>query len=77
MGTPASATAPCEHIWQLTETGYIRTWTTRLDATSQRIIAEYTGSEDFSDEGAGDEHLQCSLCLATTPLPPGWEIDYR
>jgi hypothetical protein len=67
----------CDHNWRLTETGYVRTWHTEFDDESRTVIAYYNGSEDFSDEGAGDDHLQCSTCLETKPLPEGWEIDYR
>lgn len=66
-----------EHTWRLTESGYVRTWSIRIDPANETIVAYYGGSEDFSDEGAGDEHLQCSLCLETKPLPAGWEVDYQ
>jgi len=67
----------CDHTWRLMETGYVRTWQTELDEASQTIRAYWGGSEDFSDEGAGDDQLQCSLCLMTKPIPDGWEIDYQ
>ncbi|QGJ90976.1 hypothetical protein SEA_BIANCATRI92_78 [Mycobacterium phage BiancaTri92] len=67
----------CDHNWQLTETGYVRTWHTELDEESQTIRTYFGGSEDWSESGAGDEHLQCSTCLLTKPLPEGWEIDYQ
>ncbi|AOT25002.1 hypothetical protein PBI_KALPINE_83 [Mycobacterium phage Kalpine] len=68
----------CGHnSWRLIETGYIRTWSTEIDPENKTVIAVFTGSEDFSDEGDGDEHLQCSICLDTKPLPEGWEIDWQ
>ncbi|BCP41457.1 hypothetical protein MINTMi27_15500 [Mycobacterium intracellulare] len=67
----------CNHDWRLTETGYVRTWTTEIDEDSHRIIAYYSGSEDFSEGGAGDDHLQCSICLETRPIQEGWEVEYE
>lgn len=66
----------CEHSWQLTETGYVRTWSTVIDEQSKTIRADYSGSEDFSEGGNGDDHLQCSPCLITKPIPDDWEVDF-
>lgn len=67
----------CAHEWRLTETGYVRTWHTVIDEEAKTIIGYWSGSEDFSDVGAQDDHLQCSLCLETKPIPEGWTIDYE
>ncbi|AIS73844.1 hypothetical protein SEA_SEMPERFI_81 [Mycobacterium phage SemperFi] len=67
----------CGHdSWRLIETGYVRTWSIEIDPEDKTIVASYGGSEDFSDEGAGDDHLQCSICLDTKPIPEGWEVDF-
>lgn len=67
----------CDHNWVLTETGYIRQWHTEIDEETKTVRAYFSGSEDFSDEGAGDDHLMCSLCLDTKPIPEGWEVDFQ
>lgn len=66
----------CKHTWSLHETGYSRGWHTEIDETTQTIRAYFGGSEDFSEEGAGDDHLVCLTCLATKPIPQGWEVEY-
>lgn len=66
----------CEHTWTLTETGYIRQWHTEFDEKTKTIRAYFGGSEDFSESGAGDDHLMCATCLDTKPLPQGWEVDF-
>lgn len=66
-----------EHTWVLTETGYTRSWQIDIDEASETVVAYFGGTEDFSDQGAGDDHLECSTCLETKPLPEGWEIDYQ
>lgn len=67
----------CEHTWRLVETGYVRSWHTEIDENEKVICAFYCGSEDFSEEGAGDDHLQCSLCLDTKSIPNDWEVDFQ
>lgn len=71
-----SSAAPCQHVWQLVETGYVRTWSTSFDPDTKTITASWGGSEDFSESGSGDDHLQCTLCLETQPLPDDWTIEY-
>lgn len=76
--TAASTTTPNhEHEWRLTESGYVRTWVTEVDEEAKTIRACYGGSEDFSDEGSGDEHLECLGCGDTKPIPDDWEVDYQ
>lgn len=69
-----------EHTWELTEAGYIRTWSTVIDTDDDgditRITAAYTGSEDFSDDGDGDMHLSCSMCVARRELPDHPTVEY-
>jgi hypothetical protein len=66
---------PCDHTWRLTESGYVRTWSTAIDDDGT-IVAIYAGSEDWSDDGDGDMYLQCWHCLETKPLPDGADIIY-
>jgi hypothetical protein len=66
-----------EHDWAMTESGYTRQWSIEIDDDAKVIRAFYGGSEDFSEEGAGDEHLECLGCLAVKPLPAGYEVDYE
>jgi hypothetical protein len=61
----------------LTETGYVRTWHTVIDEESKTITGYWGGSEDFSDGGVGDDHLACSLCSETKPVPDGWTLNYE
>ena len=70
-------TVECDHNWTLTETGYIRQWFTEFDEENKVIRGYWGGSEDFSDGGNGDDHLMCSTCLVTKPIPEGWEVDYE
>ncbi|WP_086150516.1 hypothetical protein [Cellulosimicrobium sp. KWT-B] len=53
------------HRWTLTETGYERTWRTTVHLGG-RVTAVYNGTSDWSETGAGDDHLRCDLC----PAPP-------
>lgn len=70
--------APCQHPdWVMIETGYVRQWHIDIDEDTKTITAYWGGSEDFSESGAGDECLQCTMCLATKPLPEGFEVDYE
>lgn len=66
----------CTHEWKLTETGYTRTWHTEVDAETKTIRAYFCGTEDWSDQGAGDDHLACIWCGETKPIE-GWEIDWQ
>ncbi|ARQ94639.1 hypothetical protein SEA_JOURNEY13_67 [Mycobacterium phage Journey13] len=68
--------AECNHEWQLTETGYTRTWHTEVDPETKTITATYTGSEAFSESGAGDDHLACIWCGAEQSIE-GWEVDWQ
>ena len=61
--------APCpghhdgRHRWTLTETGYERTWRTTVHLGG-RVTAVFNGTSDWSETGAGDDHLRCDLCPA-------------
>lgn len=66
----------CEHDWRLAETGYVRTWRIDFDDEAKTIVAKFAGSDDWSDLGNQDDHLECSMCLETQPIPEGWEVDY-
>ncbi|WP_051027430.1 hypothetical protein [Cellulosimicrobium cellulans] len=61
--------APCpghrdgRHRWTLTETGYDRTWRTTLHLGGL-VTAVFNGASDWSETGAGDDHLRCDLCPA-------------
>ena len=63
-----------EHDWQLTETGYSRSWHTEIEGTT--IRAYFNGSEDFSETGAGDDHLECTTCGETKSIE-GYQVDYQ
>lgn len=64
-----------EHTWLLTETGYVRTWTTKIDEEAKTIRTYWGGSEDYGDTGAGDDHLAC-YCGATRSIE-GFEVEYE
>lgn len=66
-----------QHQWRLMETGYVRTWSVDIDPKTKTVTAYYSGSEDFSESGDGNDALECSLCLTTKEIPEGWEIDYQ
>ena len=68
----------CEHTWRLAETGYVRTWNIEMDEESKVITAyQGWGSSNFSEQGNGDDHLECSLCLETKEIPDDWEVDFQ
>ncbi|MGI6797690.1 hypothetical protein [Gordonia sihwensis] len=48
-----------EHTWQLTESGYERTWSTTIDEDTGTVTAYGNGFADFSDDGDGAE-LRCA-----------------
>lgn len=66
----------CDHTWRLTETGYIRTWQIDFVEKTKTIRAYSAGLEEFGSEGAGDDHLECSTCLTTKPIPEGWSVAF-
>jgi hypothetical protein len=66
----------CPGTLMLQETGYVRCWSTHME--DGRLVATSNGgTEDFGEEGDGDEHLCCSTCLFEYALPTDTEIDWR
>ncbi len=65
-----------EHDWELVETGYSRRWATQVLEGEGVIIATSNGGDDFSESGAGDEHLECLGCGAVRKIPDGLEVQW-
>ena len=63
------------HHWQLTEAGYLRSWSTVVDETAKTIVASYSGSDDWSEEGSGHPYLECLGCGSTRDVA-GYDLDY-
>jgi len=67
----------CEHLFDLMEDGYGRTWRrTEVDAENKSIHAWTDGWGDFTDEGIGGEYLQCRDCGHRRLVPKGWDLDF-
>jgi hypothetical protein len=58
----------------LTEDGYTRTWSTRIERDASVIEATHTGSDNWTEEGDGQQYLECVECGAHLPVPEGFEI---
>jgi hypothetical protein len=65
-----------EHSWQLTERGYIRSWTTEIDEDGT-IRAYYGGSEDWSDDGDGYLYLECLQCGIAKGVNNPEKVDWQ
>lgn len=57
------------------ETGYTRTWNVEMEGVD-KLAAIYGGTDDFSEQGAGDDYLMCTDWHHSA-LPSVLEIDYR
>jgi hypothetical protein len=69
----------CTHHWELREDGYTRRWETTITTDSDgtvEIEAQFTGLEDWDEDGDGNYYLQCLSCMARTDMPDNYEIDW-
>lgn len=64
----ASAPAPCEHDWVLTEDGYNRTWNTEIITDDDGVETVIATESDYSGDGDG-EYLLCGDCGVTREAP--------
>lgn len=75
-GEPAEDPHPGQdHDWQLTEDGYSRTWSTTIHEDGS-IDAVYNGTDDWGDEGDGNEYLSCRICQARMEIENLSMINY-
>ena len=65
-----------EHDWQLTEEGYVRTWSTAVNHEKKVVRAAYSGTEDWSEDGDGPTYLECLNCTARIDVPEDYTIDW-
>lgn len=66
----------CQHEdTRLVEDGYTRTW--GLKRIDGRLVAYYSGSEDWSEEGDGVLWIECVTCLHREAVPLGEEVDWQ
>lgn len=63
----------CEtHHWQMVESGYLRTWSIRIDETDKTITAI---DSEFSEEG-DEVVLACRNCDEKIELPADYELKW-